>query len=95
MSVKRKLKNTYTNFLVCGFLRMQKPGKHPLSTESGATGMGRWAQAFGGTGLLEMNIGRNGISMQLGMGGIDVGGALYDLGKYLLFSHLHVHTVLI
>ena len=81
MSVKRKLKNTYTNFLVCGFLRMQKPGKHPLSTESGATGMGKWAQAFGGTGLLEMNIGRSGISMQLGMGGIDVGGALYDLGK--------------
>ncbi|MGI5077825.1 hypothetical protein [Treponema maltophilum] len=60
---------------------MQKLGKHPLSTESGATGMGKWAQAFGGTGLLEMNIGRNGISMQLGMGGIDVGGALYDLGK--------------
>ena len=63
------------------FLHMQKLGKHPLSTESGATGMGKWAQAFGGTGLLEMNIGRSGISMQLGMGGIDVGGALYDLGK--------------
>jgi len=60
---------------------MQKPGKHPLSVESGATGMGKWAQTFGGTGLLEMNIGRSGISMQLGMGGIDVGGALYDLGK--------------
>ena len=60
---------------------MQKLGKHPLSTESGATGMGRWAQTFGGTGLLEMHIGRSGISMQLGMGGIDVGGALYDLGK--------------
>ena len=60
---------------------MQKLGKHPLSTESGATGMGKWAQALGGTGLLEMNIGRNGISMQLGMNGIDVGGALYDLGK--------------
>ena len=48
---------------------------------TGQSSMGKWAQAFGGTGLLEMNIGRNGISMQLGMGGIDVGGALYDLGK--------------
>ena len=81
MYIKQKLKNTYKNFTVRGFLRTQKPGKHPLSTESGATGMGKWAQAFGGTGLLEMNIGRNGISMQLGMNGIDVGGALYDLGK--------------
>ena len=34
-----------------------------------------------GINLLEMHIGRNGISMQLGMNGIDVGGALYDLGK--------------
>lgn len=81
MYIKQKLKNTYKNFTVRGFLRTQKPGKHPLSVESGATGMGKWAQAFGGTGLLEMNIGRNGISMQLGMNGIDVGGALYDLGK--------------
>ena len=48
---------------------------------TGQSGVGKWAQAFGGTGLLEMNIGRTGISMQLGMNGIDVGGALYDLGK--------------
>ncbi|MGI5174631.1 hypothetical protein H0R92_13655 [Treponema sp. OMZ 840] len=37
MYVKRKLKNTYTNFTVGEFLPMQKLGKHPLSTESGAT----------------------------------------------------------
>ena len=48
---------------------------------TGQSSLGNIARKFGGTGLLEMNIGRNGISMQLGMGGIDVGGALYDLGK--------------
>ncbi|MGI5173564.1 hypothetical protein H0R92_08190 [Treponema sp. OMZ 840] len=37
MYVKRKLKNTYTNFTVGEFLLVQKLGKHPLSTESGAT----------------------------------------------------------
>jgi hypothetical protein len=43
--------------------------------------LGAIAQALSGTGLLEMNITTKGVTAQIGTGGIDVGGALYDLSK--------------
>ena len=61
MYVKRKCKNTYTNFTVCEFLRTQKLGKHPLSTESGATmggtdiSLGRISSALAGAQHWEKN----------------------------------------
>lgn len=48
---------------------------------SGQSTLGKIRESLSGTGLLELNIGSGGVSMQFGMGGIDVGGALYDLGK--------------
>jgi hypothetical protein len=41
-------------------------------------GDGSILQKLGGIGLLEVNFGRDGISTAIGMGGIDVGGALYE-----------------
>jgi hypothetical protein len=43
--------------------------------------LGSIAEKLGGTGLLEINIGSEGITGQTGSGGIDIGGALYDLAK--------------
>jgi hypothetical protein len=41
-------------------------------------GDGSILQSLSGIGLLEVNFGRDGISTAIGMGGIDVGGALYE-----------------
>jgi hypothetical protein len=43
--------------------------------------LGSIAQALSGTGLLEINIGSGGVTGQIGSGGINVGGAVYDIVK--------------
>jgi hypothetical protein len=43
--------------------------------------LGSIAEKLGGTGLLEINIGSEGVTGRIGSGGIDVGGAVYDLAK--------------
>jgi hypothetical protein len=44
-------------------------------------GDGSILQSLGGIGLLEVNLGRDGVSAAIGMGGINVGGALYEQVK--------------
>jgi hypothetical protein len=48
---------------------------------SGQSGLGGIAQKLSGAGLLELHIGSSGVSANLGMGGVDVGGNLYRMGK--------------
>jgi hypothetical protein len=43
--------------------------------------LGSIAQTLNGAGLLEVNLGRNGVTSGIGMGGIDLGGALYTTAK--------------
>ena len=47
----------------------------------GQSGLGGIAQKLSGAGLLELHIGSSGVSANLGMGGVDVGGNLYRMGK--------------
>ncbi|WP_169310639.1 hypothetical protein [Treponema brennaborense] len=47
----------------------------------GQSRLGSIAQKLSNTGLLEVNIGSNGVTGRIGMGGIDVGGNLYNLAK--------------
>jgi hypothetical protein len=44
-------------------------------------GDGSILQSLSDVGLLEVNIGLDGVSSRIGMGGVDVGGAVYDLAK--------------
>jgi hypothetical protein len=50
-------------------------------TNESIFGDGRILQSLSGVGLLEVNFGSEGITTSIGTGGIDVGGALYDLAK--------------
>jgi murein DD-endopeptidase MepM/ murein hydrolase activator NlpD len=43
--------------------------------------LGIIAEKLGGTGLFEVTIGSEGVTGRIGSGGIDVGGAVYDLAK--------------
>ena len=51
------------------------------TNSTGQSRLGSIAQALSGTGLLEVNFGSSGITGRIGMGGIDVGGNLYNLAK--------------
>jgi hypothetical protein len=68
------------DFAVSGMARLNKTGQL-AGSESGIAMMGRLRDGLSGTGILEVNIGSKGVSSQFGMGGIDVGGAVYDLAK--------------
>ena len=62
MYIKKNLRNIYRNLTVSGLLHTQKPGKHPLSTESGATmggtdiSLGRISGALAGASHWNKNI---------------------------------------
>jgi len=53
----------------------------PADTASGVKTIGNVLNELSNVGLLEINFGSKGISANFGTGGIDVGGALYDLAK--------------
>jgi hypothetical protein len=48
---------------------------------TGQSDLGRYAQRLSASGLVELNLGRNGVTGRLGTGGTDVGGGLYRLAK--------------
>jgi hypothetical protein len=63
-----------------GIARNNNDGQLAKSA-SGIKLIGNLKNEFSKTGLLEVNFGSSGITSRIGTGGIDVGGALYDLTK--------------
>jgi len=68
------------DFVTSSVARNNSTGQLANSTEGIQQAM-KIRNALNKTGILEMNFGSNGITANFGTGGIDVGGALYDLTK--------------
>jgi len=68
------------DFVMSTVVRNNNIGQ-PADTDSGIKTVGNLLKEFSNVGLLEVNFGSKGISANFGTGGIDVGGALYDLAK--------------
>jgi hypothetical protein len=67
--------------IIAGGIARNNNDGQPAKSASGIKLMGNLKNTFSKTGLLEMNFGSGGITSRIGTGGIDVGGALYDLTK--------------
>jgi len=68
------------DFAVSTFARNNPTGQL-ASTDAGIAKMMYLSNKLSNAGILEINIGSNGITGQFGTGGINLGGAIYDLAK--------------